>query len=190
MVDLTTITVDDFKDQFPRDFPYLPVWDVANEPYNTGDRVFHTPTKLFYDAVNDGVTTEPPSADWVTATDDIDNYVQDSDIERAFAEAQVNINQALFSSDEQITLVYLYLSAHYLVVDLQNANAGLASSGVFPTNSKTVGSVSQSFEVPQAYKDDPVLSYYAQTGYGNKYLSLVLPRLVGNVGSALGTTLP
>lgn len=191
-IDLTTITVADFKTQFPRDFPYLPVWDVANQPFNTGDRVYYTPTKLFYDALQNGVTSTPDTlgADWVVVDDNIENYVQDSDIERAFAEAQVNFNQALFSTDAEIQLAYLYLTAHYLVVDLKNANAGLSSSGNFPVASRSVGSVSESYNIPKTYQDNPIFSYLSQTGYGLKYLSLLLPKLIGNVGAVCGATKP
>lgn len=191
-IDLDTITVDDFKVQFPRDFPYLPVWDIANQPYNTGTRVYYEPTKLFYDALQDGVTTTPDtlSPDWVKVDDNIENYVQDSDIERAFKEAQANFNISLFSTDAQIQMVYLYLTAHYLVMDMKNALAGLESSGNFPVNSRSVGSVSESYDIPESYKTNPIYSYLSQTGYGLKYLSLVLPRLIGGVQSVCGGTNP
>ena len=47
-MDLSTITVDDFKALFTRDFPYLNEYDNA-ELYNAGERIYYTTTKLFYD---------------------------------------------------------------------------------------------------------------------------------------------
>ncbi|PHS61007.1 MAG: hypothetical protein COB09_18850 [Thalassobium sp.] len=189
-MDLTTITVDDFKAQFPRDFPYLPVWLVANQPYNIGDRVYYEPQKLFYDANVNGVTTEPPSSDWTLATDSIDNYVQDSDIERAFLETQVNFNQSVFGTDAEITLVYLYLAAHYLVHDLRASAGGISAQVQFPVSSKSVGSISESYGIPQTYLDNPVFSFFATTPYGLKYLSFAMTRTVGNVVSVHGAVNP
>jgi hypothetical protein len=190
-MDLTTITVDDFKAQFPRDFLYLPVWDVA-ATYNIGARVYYAVDGLFYDALINGVTVTTPDSgapDWSTfQDDDINDYVQDSDIERAFLETQLNFNQALFGTDAQITLVYLYVAAHYLVQDLRTALAGVESRGDYLVNSRSVGNVSEGLAVPQRFVDDPILSYFATTGYGRKYLSLLLPRIVGNVVSVEGGT--
>lgn len=192
-MDLTTITVDDFKAQFVRDFAYLVVYDNA-ALYNAGDRVYYNSTLLFYDALVNGVTGITPDSgapNWSDPVDDsIENYVQDADITRAFGEAQMSLNQGLFSSDAQITLAYLYLTAHYLVLDLQTALQGVESSGNYPVNSRSVGSVSESYSIPQRYLDDPVLSYYATTGYGKKYLSFLVPRLVGAVYSVDGATQP
>ena len=192
-MDLTTITVDDFKDQFPRDFPYLPVWDVG-ALYNTGERVYYNVTELFYDALQDGVVGVTPDSgapSWSTpVADNVNNYVLDSDIERAFAEARINFNQALYSTEEEITLVYLYLTAHYLVIDIQNATQGLESNSSYPVSSRSVGSVSESYDIPTAYREDPTFSYFSQTGYGLKYLSLMIPRIVGNVGVVFGSTTP
>lgn len=149
-MDLATITVEDFKAKFIRDFPYWsPVYsDVAT------------------------------------------NYILDADIENAFAEAQVVFNQALFGDDAEIRLAYLYLTAHYLCIDMANANAGLSSAGSFPVASRSVGSVSESYMIPDAFKDNPSLMAYMKTGYGSKYLSLVLPKVVGNVVATLGWTQP
>lgn len=116
------------------------------------------------------------------------NYILDQDITNAFAEAKMVFNQGLFGSDEQITLAYLYLTAHYLCIDMANATAGLSSAGSFPVSARSVGSVSESYAVPDAFTDNPVLMGYMKTGYGSKYLSFVLPRIVGNVVAVAGET--
>jgi hypothetical protein len=153
-VDLDTITVQDFKDYFRRDFPYSP----QEEPH-------------------DGCC-------------DLDKYVFNFDIEKAFGEAKHILNQALFGSDADIRIGYLYLTAHYLVNDLRTAQAGVNSTGSFPVSSRSVGSVSEAYQIPDMYKDSPQLAFFSTTQYGMKYLSLVLPRLIGNVGVVAGWTLP
>lgn len=190
-MDLNTITVDDFKELFYRDFPYLPNYDNA-ELYNSGDRVYYATTKLFYDCTINGTTGILPTvtANWDVVSDDILNYVQDGDITRAFAEAKMNLNQALFSDDANIELGYLYLTAHYLVNDLRAALGGISGSALFPVNSRSVGSVSESYNIPQAYLDNPIYSFYTTSPYGLKFLAMVLPYMVGNVVSVRGWTNP
>ena len=83
---------------------------------------------------------------------------------------------------------FYYLAAHYLVIDLNNAanSLGLGASGL--TQSKSVGSVSESFAIPQWVLSDAILGQYALTGYGRKYLSLIMPYLVGNIMIVQGKT--
>ena len=187
-MDLTTITVQDFKTLFFRDFPYLPVW-VSTKTYNTDDKVYYEVTSLFYTAKSDGVTSTPVTeADWDTATDDILNYVLDADITKALAEASINFNQSLFSTDEQITLAFLYLAAHFLAIDLQRSAQGVNSSGNYTAQAQSVGNVSETLYVPDKLANNPIYQLYTTTGYGMKYLNLVLPRLVGRVSVVAGDT--
>jgi len=190
-MDLSSITVADFKTQFRRGFPYLPSFD-DNALYNAGARTYYQITELFYDCYVNGTTGILPTvtANWTLADDDADNYVQDEDIENAFAEAQLVFNQDLFDTDANIRLGYLYLTAHYLVNDLRAAQAGIGASGAFPVSSRSVGNVSESYSIPQMYLDDPTLSFYTGTSYGMKYLSMIVPMLRGNFGVVAGATLP
>jgi len=191
-VNLDLITVADFKALFARDFPYLPVWSNT-KLYNKDAVVYYENTELFYKALVNGVPvgTLPTDGDyWVLYPDNIYNYVLDADITKAFAEAQLVFNQTLFTSDANITLGYLYLTAHYLVNDINTSNAGLQSTGSYPVTGRTVGSVSENYEIPQYYLDNPLYLFYNKTGYGQKYLSMILPFLVGNVYAVAGTTLP
>ncbi len=190
-MDLDTISVDDFKAFFRRDFPYLPVYDNT-KTYSADAVVFYT-NEIFYKClVTPTVGVAPPSdaTKWEITTDDQDNYIADADISKAFLEAQANLNQALFADDAQVRMGYLYMTAHYLVHDIRTSMQGVASRGDFPMNSRTVGSVSESYTIPDKYMKDPVLSFYTSSGYGMKLLSLVIPALRGNVGSVQGWTTP
>ena len=191
-MDVTTITAAQFKAQFFRGFPYLPTYQDS-ALYNTGDEVYYAPNKLFYMALADGVTgMAPPSfpASWGKKTDDIDNFIQDADITNAFAEAQTSFNQSLYGSDAIITLAYLYLSAHFLCHDMKAALGGLTAAGAMPVSSRSVGSVSESYDIPAAYKENALLAQYTSSAYGVKYLAMTLPALVGNFGSVAGGALP
>jgi hypothetical protein len=117
-------------------------------------------------------------------------FVTDDDINKAFTEAQANFNVDLFSSDTTLKLCYLYLTAHYLVTDFQIAAQGLNSVGYNQVTSRSVGSVSESYAIPDWMLNNPVLSAYATTRYGQKYLSLIRPLLIGHVGIAQGYTTP
>jgi hypothetical protein len=194
-MDLTTITVADFKAQFPRDFAYFT--SIAYDPtkvYNTGDEVWYATNNLFYQALVDGVTAVTPGTDpnkWVKFADTINNWVQDSDITRAFSEALIACNQALFDSDANNKIGFLYLTAHYLVIDLRAALGGLnAAGGGFPVSSRTVGSVSESYTIPASILESPLYALYAQTAYGTKYLALIISKITGNITSVWGGSLP
>lgn len=122
--------------------------------------------------------------------DDPDNkeYIRDTDIEIAFQQAKVNFNSSIWSDYDSAKIAYLFLTAHYLCMDMRMAQSGLASSGAFTMSSKSVGDVSASYAIPQAYLDSPALNYLTSTEFGLKYLSLLYPRTIGSVNVVLGTT--
>lgn len=173
------VSTTDFQDLFNRDFPYLPVY-VEGKAYFTNDIVYYEPN--FYQSLVDNNTELPTNTtNWQVINDSVNNYIQDSDIMRAFNEAVINFNVNLFTDQNSAIMVFLYLAAHYLVIDLNNAMNPLALGFMGFTQSKSVGSVSESYGIPQWMLNNQVLSAYAQTGYGRKYLSLMQPYLIGNV---------
>lgn len=191
-MDLDLITVADFKDLFYRDFPYLPIYS-STQLYNTGDEVYYPTNLLFYTALINGLIGITPGTDgakWQLTADSIYNYVQDRDITAAFREAKMIFNQGIFGTDEEITLAYLYLTAHYLCNDIRASLAGISGSGTFPVSSRNVGSVSESYDIPVQIKDSAALSQYTASSYGMKYLSFLLPNLTGNVVAVFGGTQP
>jgi hypothetical protein len=122
---------------------------------------------------------------------DPDTSVLDKDITKAFGQTNVNINQNLFSNQEDYTIGYMLLAAHYLVIDLQMASQGVSGGGFsWLTTSKSVGSVSEGFQIPQRILDDPNMAMLSQTLYGAQYLQLLLPRLTGNMFNVYGSTRP
>lgn len=184
--DNITVSVDDFKNLFTRDFPYLPLYQEG-KAYFKDDVVYVEPN--FYKSLTDGNITPPTNTEnWELTNDSTDNYISDADILRAFAEAKVNFNAGLFNEDKTVIMIFCYLAAHYLVIDLNNASNPLAVGFMGFTKSKSVGSVSESYAVPQYMLNNKMLSGYAQTGYGRKYLSLVQPYLIGNIFLSIGRT--
>lgn len=122
---------------------------------------------------------------------DADNqsFVTDADISKAYSQAFANFNDSLFP-DESVEMVFLHLSAFYLVHDLQHGALGVNSQVKFPVASKSVDGVAVSYAVPEAYAKDPYLSFFTGNGYGIKYLSYLIPKLVGNIASIEGDTTP
>lgn len=115
--------------------------------------------------------------------------VLDQDIANAFRQTNVTINQGYFPDQDTYTLYYLYLSAHFLVLSLITSSLGVLGSGFnYAESSKSVGSVSQSFSIPQKFLDNPVLGSYMQTRYGSMYLQYLLPQLNGQIFIAYGRT--
>lgn len=178
MANINNISIENFKQLFT-EFPYLPLW-VEGQAYFVDDVVYIEPN--FYQSLVDGNTQKPPNEDyWEYFKDNLLNYVSNNDIERAFSEAKVNFNASIFPNNDTAEMVFYYLTAHYLVIDKTNALAPFGLGFMGFTQSKSVGSVSESYGIPQWMLNNPLLSSFAQTGYGRKYLSLIQPYLVGNI---------
>lgn len=181
-----TVTPEDFKQQFPRFSPtYLT--DVAYsviKTYIKNDVVYFD--NNFYQCIVNSTTNDPTDEnDWAIYNDSVLNYTQDSDILEAINEAFVNFNEGLFPDEATAKLVFLFLVAHYLTVDFGIA---LGNIQIGITTSKSVGSVSESYTIPQWLLNNAALSAYATTPYGIKYASLIRPYLMGNFFIAKGST--
>lgn len=116
--------------------------------------------------------------------------VRDDDITGAQADAGFNVNQDLFGSQGDWNRAFNYLTAHMLVEKLLAAGEGLASQYNWLTTSKSVGDVSESFEIPDRIKKDPMLAAFSKTRYGAMYLQIISPLLIGNVMTNFRQSLP
>lgn len=197
------ITITEFKDNFFRDFPYLSVilW-LDTVIYNINDLVFNAlplGDDKFYVAIfnatqnlNKRPDISPNNIDFwaVNTVLKQQDFILDIDIQKAFDQANMNFNQDLFGEDANIKIAFFYLSAYYLVIDITAASSGLRGSSTFMLNAKSAGNVSSSYTIPERYINDPFLSAFTKNPYGEKYLSLLLPRLVGRVRTVSGATTP
>ncbi len=112
------------------------------------------------------------------------------DITNAFNLVDMKINRALWDTQGTFTIAYLLLAAHYLVISLRNSSQGLNGQYNWAQNSKAVGSVNESFTIPQRVIDNPELMMLTKTNYGAQYLELLLPQLAGQMFSVRGSTRP
>lgn len=124
------------------------------------------------------------------SSDEATEYILDSDIEKAINQKTAILNEALFEDCKILYIAEMFLTAHCLVYDLRTSNSGLASTFEFPLQSKSVGGVSVSYGIPQIYLQKEIFSFFLTSGYGLKYLALLVPRMKGNVSIATGWTLP
>lgn len=179
------ITVNEFKNYFYRDFPYLPYW-VDGKAYFKDDVVFVSPN-FYISKVDANLSPVTDTEKWSIYQDSEENYLSDTDIEKAIAEAYLAFNASLFNDNEiaetyigDRKLAYMYLVAFYLVLDIKNATSGLSSNAYASfTASKSVGNVSESFGIPTWVQANPMYSIYLDNGYGKKYLSYLIPRITG-----------
>lgn len=116
--------------------------------------------------------------------------VSDADISKAMVEAGMNFNEKLFGSEEEKKIIFSYLTAYYLVVDMNNVNTQGASNNGGLVTYRQVRNVAESFKVPNWVSENPMLSQFAQNGYGLKYITMIYPYLIGNMGVVPGATLP
>ena len=173
------ITIAEFKNHFPRFTPQY----LSDITYQSGKTYFKDNIVYYNDAFYICVvesTVSVPAIDnekWSVYNDSVLNYTQDDDITNAIAEANVNFNEGLFTNLEAAKLVFMYLVAHYLTIDFRNA---LGSNQIGITTSRSVGSVSENYTVPNWILNNAGLAPYATTGYGIKYATLIRPYLIGN----------
>lgn len=188
MATIDNISVEGFLNLFQSDFaPYLLPDYQEGKAYFINDVVYLEPN--FYISLSDGNTTVPTdTTNWALYNDSIDNYIQDGDIERAFTEAKINFKTSFWENDETAEMVFYYLAAHYLIIDITNRQNPFLMGYKGMTQSKSVGSVSESYAIPQWMLNNQILGTYAQTGYGRKYLSLIQPYLIGNIILTPGRT--
>lgn len=117
---------------------------------------------------------------------DIDNDVVDADITSAFQYTNFSINQGFFGDQGSYSLAYNLLSAHYLVTNLRASSQGINGQYNWLQNSKGVGQVNEAFSIPQRILDNPYFSSFSKTNYGQSYLMLIMPQLVGQMFGVYG----
>ena len=123
------------------------------------------------------------------------NAVQDADIQAALNMTQIVFNSSLWADDAQRTIAYNYAAAHFMVLNIQSAGGlmatntgqGVKSHGGGVIESKGVGSVNVGYALPDYVRQDPILSQFMRTDFGQTYLQLLTPRLVGNIAVVSGT---
>lgn len=116
--------------------------------------------------------------------------VINQDILNAFAYVNTVINPDIFPDQATYTLGYLYLSAHRLVMNLRASSQGLNGQFAWAQVSKSVGSVSESFQIPERIQNNPQLMMLTKTNYGMLYLELILPFFCGQFFNVSGRTKP
>lgn len=114
--------------------------------------------------------------------------VLDVDITKAYGLVNINFNEGFFANQESYTIGYLLLSAHFLVLDLRASSQGISGQYSWIQSSKSVGSVSESFAIPERILENPELAMLSKTNYGAQFLLLILPQLTGMIFSVQGTT--
>ena len=110
------------------------------------------------------------------------DQVMDCDIYKALNEARSFINQGIIPCNK-LAIAFLYLTAHFLVLNIRMGFNGIQSVGQQIVQSNNITEVSESYAIPSKFVNNAIVNAYAKTDYGLKYLSIVLPNLIGHVGS-------
>jgi len=116
-------------------------------------------------------------------------YILDADITKAIAEAGAKFNPGLgYGEDSAVTMAFMYLAAHFLVENIKMSSAGLSGQIQQLVSSKSVGGISESYAIPEKFTKSPYTSMFLKNKYGERYLALSFPLIVGGVGLVEGTT--
>lgn len=121
---------------------------------------------------------------------DIENNVLDTDITKAFGLTELAINPVLWGSQNAYTTGYLFLAAHFLVLNIRASTQGLNGQYNWAQNSKAVSGVAEAFTIPDRIANNPDFMQYTKTNYGAQYLNLLWPKLSGVMFTVCGRTLP
>ena len=120
--------------------------------------------------------------------------IRDKDIDNAIAEAEAVFNCDLYPIDPEAVdpdhickLALTYLTAHFLVLDVEGGDSGGAS--VYNRASHSADGISESFSIPD-WMNQGEFAMYATTYYGQKFLILSKPYLDGAVYTVGGATTP
>ncbi len=118
--------------------------------------------------------------------------VTDTDIAQAYQLTNEFINETFFKNQGSYNIGYFNLAAHYLVTAIQVSGAGLYVTGAMGgiETSKSVGSVSQSFQIPEIYLKNPMYASFTGTPYGLRYLQMISPYMIGRMAYVRGSTRP
>jgi len=114
--------------------------------------------------------------------------IMDADITNAIAEKDATFNPEIYPADKPDigTLAEHYLTAHFLVTDVDAADSG--GQPRFLQNSRSADGVSESVQIPEELKGE--FAFYCTTYYGQKWLMLTRPYLGGAVYTVRGGTNP
>ena len=185
------ISISGFKTRFTRHFPFVNIWDVSEE-YSIGDKVLYTVNNRMYSSIINNNTNNLPTdtESWLLDSDNSNNYINDADIERAFNKANILINSTIIEATQLIEC-FMLLSAHYLALEIQQSLVGIGqSNGYKVTTSKSVGSISESYDTPKHLYSSLTAVGFTTTQYGIQYWTMIEPLTRGRVSSVNGATLP
>ncbi len=113
--------------------------------------------------------------------------VRDKDIVSAVSEMQAILNPTLYPTETSCNLAKLYLTAHFLTLDLGASESG--GQPVYNQTSRSVGSISESISVPD-WMTQGSYSYFSTTYYGQKWLIITRPYFSTYIGCVTGGTRP
>jgi len=129
--------------------------------------------------------------------------VRDPDIQRGLNEAGIMFNPSLWDTvtpigtSSEAGIAYMYLGAHRMVMNIQQLSGGLSAvpRGKGTRNSPEgvvvasgVGSASVSYQVPPPrVAENAVLMDLFRTTFGQIYMAMLEPRLIGRVFVAPGS---
>lgn len=116
--------------------------------------------------------------------------ILDQDIAVAFQDTNLNFETNMWPDQATYTNAYLFMSAHYLVMNIRSSSQGINGQFQFNQQSVSAGPVSESFAIPQAILNHPIYGMYAKTNYGQRFLQYLLLNSVGQMFTVPGRTKP
>ncbi len=112
---------------------------------------------------------------------------RDKDIVSAVTEMQVVFNPSLYPDETSANLAKLYLTAHFLTLDLEASES--KGQPVYNQTSRSANGVSESLSIPD-WMTQGSFALFSTTYYGQKWLALTRPFFGTYIGCVRGGTQP
>ena len=184
------VSIDMFKLYFLREagleYQAYPNWNFE-ETYNKDDKVtaiVNFKVGVYTSLIDDNTTPPSNASNWEIdedETENLQNVILDSDIERAMGEAVFKFNKRLFT-EEKGKIIFLYLTMFFLVYDRQMAASGMnGNSAAGPVIHRTVGKMSVSYAESKLFSNYPSYEFLSTNDYGRKAFNLMMPYLRGGI---------
>jgi len=113
--------------------------------------------------------------------------IRDPDITKVIAEASRVYNPDIYPDETTADEALTFLSAHFLQETIDAADGDGAAK--WNQTSRSASGVSESVQIPE-WMNAPEIAMFATTYYGQRFLMLTRPHLIGAVFSVTGGTNP
>lgn len=178
---MTRPTIIEFKTYFAGYFRFSPykIWEEETL-YSENDNVLYLSPEnytwgIYKSLVDENDSLPTDKEKWELTSINPNSYVTDKDIETAMDQAETVCCEGKITSPKDYFIAFMYMTAHFLIIDWQMRNAGINAGGTSGILiGRTVGKMSTHYAVSPIIQKYPEYEIYFKTLEGQKAMSIIL----------------